>query len=325
MLAKTTVVPMYRTMFLIRKFEEKAAELYLNGRIPGFLHSSIGQEAIPAAISACLRPDDYIVSTHRGHGDILAKGAKADKMMAELFGKQTGYCHGKGGSMHIADLELGILGATGIVGGGLPIINGAALAARLKGTEQIGVCYFGDGASNEGTFHEALNLAAIWDLPVVFVCENNTYAESTPIWNQQKVADLSVRAQGYGITGVTVDGNDVFEIHAAASKAVEQARGGKGPTLMNCKTYRIMGHYIGDPGTAYRSSEEVEKAKKTEPLDRLRAWLVEKEFLTESGLKKLEREVEQEIEAAVAFAEQSEAPSLEQLTEDVYCLPGEKG
>lgn len=319
-LPKETVVSIYRTMFLIRRFEEKAGELYLNGRIPGFLHSSIGQEAIPAAVSACLRPDDYIVSTHRGHGDILAKGARTDQMMAELFGKRTGYCRGKGGSMHIADLQLGILGATGIVGGGLPIINGAALAARLRGSEQVGVCYFGDGASNEGTFHEALNLAAIWDLPVLFVCQNNTYAESTPIWYQQKVPDLSVRAQGYGMPGVSVDGNDIFEIHSAADAAVKRARAGQGPSLLNCRTYRIMGHYVGDPGTAYRSAEEVEKAKQKEPLATLRTWLIKRKHLTESGMRELERGVEQEIEAAVNFAEQSEAPSLDELTADVYCL-----
>jgi len=315
---KDKLVSIYRMMVLIRTFEEKTIELFMNGRIPGFLHSSIGQEAIPAAISSLLHKDDYIVSTHRGHGDILAKGTSAKGMMAELYGKATGYCKGKGGSMHIADLDLGILGATGIVGGGLPIINGAALAATMRGTDQVGVCYFGDGASNEGTFHEALNLASIWDLPVLFVCENNMYAESTPVSYHQKVNDLADRAIGYGIAGESVDGNDVLEIYETAKKAIDRARKGKGPTLMNCRTYRVLGHYVGDPGTAYRKDGEVEEAKRRDPIKRLRKKLVETGTLTETDVATIAAEVEAEIEEAVEYAEHSPAPSEADLLTDVY-------
>lgn len=312
------LIPIYRMMVLIRTFEEKAIELFMNGRIPGFLHSSIGQEAIPATISVILRSDDYMISTHRGHGDILAKGASPNKMMAELYGRATGYCKGKGGSMHIADLDLGVLGATGIVGGGIPIINGAALAATMRGTDQVGVCYFGDGASNEGTFHEALNLAAIWDLPVLFVCENNMYAESTPIGYHQKVKDLADRAMGYGIAGASVDGNDVFEIYESARIAIEQARKGKGPTLLNCRTYRILGHYVGDPGTAYRRDEEVNAAKRRDPIGRFRKKLLESGVLTETAARSINNEVMKEIIEAVEYAEQSPSPTEADLLTDVY-------
>jgi pyruvate dehydrogenase E1 component alpha subunit len=317
-LPKEKQISIYRMMVLIRTFEEKAIELFMNGRIPGFLHSSIGQEAIPATVSSLLRKDDYIVSTHRGHGDILAKGTSVKGMMAELYGKATGYCKGKGGSMHIADLDLGILGATGIVGGGLPIINGAALTATLRGTDQVGVCYFGDGASNEGTFHEALNLASIWDLPVLFVCENNMYAESTPVSYHQKVNDLADRAVGYGMNGASVDGNDVFEIFEAAKRAIDRARKGKGPTLLNCRTYRILGHYVGDPGTAYRKPEEVEEAKRRDPIQRLVKILLEKGTLSESDATAIASEVETEIEEAVQYAEQSPQPAKADLLTDVY-------
>jgi pyruvate dehydrogenase E1 component alpha subunit len=315
---KKLLIPMYRLIVLIREFEERAVQLFLNSELPGFLHSSIGQEAIPVAVSANLRQDDYIASTHRGHGDILAKGATPDRMMAELFGKITGYCKGKGGSMHIADLDIGILGATGIVGGAIPIINGAALAAKIRGTDQVGVCYFGDGASNEGTFHEALNLAAIWSLPVVFVCHNNMFAESTPLGYHQKVEDLAIRASGYGIEGVSVDGNDVFAIYEAASRAIGRARKGKGPTLLNCRTYRILGHYVGDSGTDYRTKKEVEEAKKREPVGRFRRQLIEMGVLTEQKAKSIEDEVEQEIENAVRFAKESQDPTESELLSDVY-------
>lgn len=313
------LLPMYRLMVLIRRFEERAMQLFLNGQLPGFLHSSIGQEAIPVGFSGCLRQDDHILSTHRGHGDILAKGAKPDRMMAELFGKATGYCKGKGGSMHIANPDLGILGATGIVGGSLPIVNGAALACQMRGGDQVCVCYFGDGASNEGTFHEALNLAAIWQLPVLFVCQNNLYAESTPISYHQRVKDIADRAASYGMEGISVDGNDVFEVYAAASRAVAKARTGHGPTLLNCRTYRLTGHYVGDSGTAYRSAAEVEEAKKHEPLARFQQRLSSMGVLTESTISEIERDVEEEIAGAVLFAEESPEPDPAELTADVYC------
>lgn len=228
MIPKEKMIDLYQKLIRIRLFEEKAVELFLKGILPGFLHSSLGQEAISVGACATLREDDWIVSTHRGHGDIIAKGARVDLMMAELFAKKTGYCKGKGGSMHIADLHLGILGATGIVGGGLPIANGAALACQLKGTDQVCLCFFGDGASNIGSFHEALNLAAVWNLPVIFICQNNLYAESTPQWQHQKIKDISIRGESYGMPGVSVDGNDVLAVYETVSSAVERARKKRG-------------------------------------------------------------------------------------------------
>ncbi|MFQ6111978.1 MAG: thiamine pyrophosphate-dependent dehydrogenase E1 component subunit alpha, partial [Nitrospinota bacterium] len=257
----------FETMLRIRMFEEKAVDLFQHGFMPGFLHVCIGQEAIAAGVCAALRPDDHIISTHRGHGHIIAKGGDYRYMMAELYAKRTGYCKGKGGSIHIADMDLGILGANGIVGGGIPIANGAALAFKLKKTGQVLVCFFGDGASNQGSFHEGLNLASTWHLPVVFICENNQYAESTPQKVHQHITDISCRAEAYDIPGVSVDGNDAVAVYEAASEAVERARQpGEHPTLIECKTYRHMGHYIGDPGTLYRSDEEVAEWKKRDPI-----------------------------------------------------------
>lgn len=313
------LLEMYRMMVLIREFEERAIKLFLAGELPGFLHSQLGQEAIPAGVSASLRKDDYMATTHRGHGDIIAKGADPKFMFAELYARKTGYCKGKGGSMHIADLDLGILGATGIVGGGIPIINGAALAAQLNGTDQVGVCYFGDGASNEGTFHEAANIAALWKLPVLFVIQNNQYAESTPRPKHQAVSDLSVRARAYGFEGFTVDGNDVLAVYDVASKAIKKARKGGGPTLLNCETYRIMGHYVGDPGTLYRQKEEVEEAKKRDPIERYRKKLASDGAIAEKDLKKIDAEIVKQIDEAVEFAKASPEPTAEDLMSDVYC------
>lgn len=318
MIPKEKLMEMYEKMVRIRRFEEKAVELFLKGALPGFLHSSIGQEAVSVGACAALREDDYMISTHRGHGDIIAKGARVDLMMAELFAKKTGYCKGKGGSMHIADLDLGILGATGIVGAGLPIINGAALACQLKGTDQVSLCFFGDGASNTGSFHEALNMASIWNLPVIFVCQNNLYAESTPQWVHQKIQDISVRAQGYGIPGVSVDGNNVLTVYRATSEAVERARGKGGPTLIECKTYRWLGHYVGDPGTAYRTKEEVEQWKSRDPVKQYRANLLANGVCEEKDLDAIDRRLEREIEEAVEFARNSPDPDPEDALQDVY-------
>lgn len=318
MAAKEQSIEMYQKMVRIRVFEEKAVELFLQGRLPGLIHSSIGQEAVSVGACSALRDDDYIISTHRGHGDIIAKGARIDRMMAELFGKQTGYCKGKGGSMHIADLDLGILGATGIVGAGLPIANGAALACQLKGTDQVCLCFFGDGATNTGSFHEALNLAAIWKLPVIFVCQNNLYAESTPQTNHQMIKDISSRAESYGISGTTVDGNDVLAIYESVSQAVERARERGEPTLIECKTYRFLGHYVGDPGTDYRSKEEVEQWKKMDPLVILRKRLLASGIATEQNLRQIENGIQREIEAAVIFAQSSQDPQPEEALDDIY-------
>jgi len=318
MIQQEKLIEMYEKMIRIRLFEEKAVELFLKGILPGFLHSSIGQEAVSVGACTALREDDYMISTHRGHGDIIAKGARVDLMMAELFAKKTGYCKGKGGSMHIADLDLGILGTTGIVGGGLPIINGAALACQLKGTDQVSLCFFGDGASNTGSFHEALNLASVWNLSVIFVCQNNLYAESTPQRIHQKIQNISIRGESYGIPGVNLDGNDVLAVYQAVRKEVERARKKGGPTLIECKTYRWLGHYVGDPSTSYRTKEEVEEWKKRDPIKLYRTKLLAMEVCCEKDLEAIDRKVEKEIEEAVEFAQNSPDPNPEEALDDVY-------
>lgn len=315
---RDTMLRMYRTMWEIRAFEEKAAELFMKGLLPGFLHCSVGQEATIVGACATLRRDDYMGSTHRGHGDIIAKGGRLERMMAELFAKRTGYCKGKGGSMHIADLELGILGATGIVGAGIPIAVGAALACKLQGTDRVALSFFGDGGANTGAFHEALNLAAVWDLPAIFVCQNNQYAESTPQKVHQKITDVAVRAQAYGMPGIAIDGNDVLKVYETVSEAVARARRGGGPTLVECKTYRFMGHYVGDPGTAYRTREEVEEWRKRDPIPRFEQVLLAEAAATRADLERVQREVVEAIDGAVRFAQESPEPAVDEALEDVY-------
>ena len=318
MVSKKMSIDFFEKMTLIRFFEEKAVELFYKGTLPGFIHSSIGQEAVSVGACSALRSDDYIISTHRGHGDIIAKGAQVDRMMAELFGKETGYCKGKGGSMHIADLDLGILGATGIVASGLPIIAGAALACQLQRTDKVCLCFFGDGSTNNGSFHEALNIAGVWNLPAVFVCQNNLYAESTPQASHQKIKDISIRAEGYGFPGVTIDGNDVVAVYESVCQAVERARKGEGPTLVECKTYRFLGHYVGDPGTGYRTKKEIEKWKKRDPLVLFRKSLVDKGVTTDKKLNNINSRIQKEIEESVVFAQNSKDPQIEDALEDVY-------
>jgi len=313
----------YTTMVRIRAFEERAITEYRKG-LPGFIHSSVGQEAIPAAVCAFLSADDYIISTHRGHADIIAKGARLDKMMAELFAKETGYCRGKGGSMHIAAVDLNILGATGVVGDGIPIASGAALGCKMQKLDRVVVAFFGDGAMNTGAFHESVGLAAFWDLPVVFVCSNNMYAMSTPLKNYTKLKDLSEKAKAYGIPGVTVDGNDAVAVAEVAGQAIENARDGRGPTLIVGNTYRHYGHHMGDPGTSYRAKEEVEEWKKQDPIARLRAQLLQKKVLTESELEEIETATKRELDEAVKFAVESPEPKVEEALEDIYYEAGEK-
>ena len=308
---------MYYLMKKIRVFELNALDLFKKGELPGFLHSCLGQEA--SAVGSCynLNKDDYITSTHRGHGHVIAKGAEVDKMYAELYAKKDGYCKAKGGSMHIFDFDLGILGANGIVGAGLPIANGAALASQLDETNQVTLSFFGDGASNEGFFHEALNLASVWDLPVVFICENNLYAESTSQRFHQKIEDVSVRAKAYGIPGKTIDGNDLLEVYETVSEAIERARNGEGPTLIECKTYRWLGHYVGDPGV-YREEEEVEKWKKKDPVKLYKDYLLEEDLMSEDEINEINKKVEEEIKKAIEFAKNSEKPDVEEALNDVY-------
>jgi pyruvate dehydrogenase E1 component alpha subunit len=307
---------MHLIMVRIRQFEERAIQLFMAQEMPGFLHSYLGQEAVAAGVCEALEQQDSITSTHRGHGHVIAKGLRLDRMMAELFGKRTGYCKGKGGSMHIADFSCGVLGANGIVGGGIAIAAGAALASKLRGTNRVVVTFFGDGAMNQGSFHEAANMAAIWELPVIFVCENNLYAVSTHQTRHTKLTDLSERARAYGFPGRSVDGNDPIAVYEAASDAVQRARRGEGPTLLECKTYKWMGHYIGDPGT-YRPAEEVEQWKAKDPLPRFEGYLMDCGVLSREEIAGVHDEVQQELETAVEFARQSPSPLPAEALEDL--------
>jgi len=308
---------MLRTMLLIRAFEEKAEELYGAGLVHGTMHLSIGQEAVAVGICEALRPDDYILSTHRGHGHCLAKGADVRRMMAEFLGKETGYCRGRGGSMHIADLESGNLGANGIVAGGLPIAAGVGLSIQIRRTGQVCVAFFGDGAANEGAFHESLNLASIWELPVVFVCENNQYAMSMPVRQSMRVERIADRACAYGIPGRTVDGMDVLAVFAAAQEAVARARQGHGPTLLECVTYRYRGHSKSDR-QRYRSREEVQRWRARDPIEQLRRLLESSGVFGGGEYERLVREVREQVEEAVRFAEASPEPDPAALLEAVY-------
>lgn len=316
-LNENSIVEMYKTMLKIRKFEQVAMNTFAEGKIPGFVHLYIGEEAVATGVCANLKDSDYITSTHRGHGHILAKGGDLKFMMAELFGKATGYCKGKGGSMHIADATKGILGANGIVGAGHNIAVGAGLSAQYRGTDQVCVCFFGDASTNQGTFHESLNMASVWKLPVVFVCENNLYGISMSQNRHQAIKDVADRGVAYNVPGIVVDGNDVFAVYEAAEEAIKRAREGKGPTLIECKTYRHRGHFEGDP-CVYKPTEEQEEWLAKDPIPRFEKYLVENEILTEEKLKKVQDKVESQIDEAVDFANNSPYPELESVLEDVY-------
>jgi len=308
---------MYTTMVKVRFFEERAIAEYRKG-LPGFVHPSIGQEAIPAGVCAFLREDDYTITTHRGHGDIIAKGARLDRMMAELFARKTGYCKGKGGSMHIADVSRNILGATGIVGDGLPIAAGVGAALKMQGRGSIMVAFFGDGATNSGAFHEGIGLASAWRLPVLFVCQNNQYQQSTPTRDYTRLSDIADRAKGYGIPGISVDGNDAIAVAEVAREAIEKCRKGEGPILIVGNTYRTVGHHMGDPGTSYRPKEEVDEWKKKDPIKRLRQQMVQNKIATNAELDKIEQNVLRELDEAVKFAQESPEPAPEEALEDIY-------
>jgi len=311
------MIEMLRTMTRIRQFETRVQEFFAAGKIPGFVHLYIGEEAVATGACGTLGATDYITSTHRGHGHLIAKGGDLKLMMAEIFGRRTGYCKGKGGSMHIAAVELGILGANGIVGGGGPIANGAALAAKYRGTDQVVVCFFGDGASNQGTTQEALNLASAWKLPVVFVNENNGYGISCPTCKSMAVADIADRAAAYDIPGVVVDGNDVLAVYEAVAEAVKRARAGAGPSLIECKTYRWRGHFEGD-ACVYRDDQELADWVKKDPLQRFENKLLADGLLDAAKVESIRQEVARELDAAVAFAEQSPMPEAAEVLEDVY-------
>jgi TPP-dependent pyruvate/acetoin dehydrogenase alpha subunit len=310
---------MLRMMQTIRRFEERASSDFHAGRIHGVVHCYIGEEAVAVGVCAALTRADQIISTHRGHGHCIAKGADLNRMMAELYGRETGYCKGKGGSMHIADFGIGMLGANGIVAGGISIITGAALAAQLDGQGRVAVGFFGDGASNAGPFHESLNIAACWKLPVVYVCENNLWAVNTPAAASVSVADVAARAAGYGIPGVVVDGNDVLAVHDAALAAVARARAGDGPTLIECKTYRHRRHTERPDQQDDRPREEVEAWLRLDPIDRLAARLREQQGqLGDDEWQAMDADIVRTIEAAVAFAEASPVPAPEAALEDVF-------
>jgi pyruvate dehydrogenase E1 component alpha subunit len=316
-LTNDQLIKMHTTMLKIRTFENRVAELFAEGKIPGFVHLYVGEEAVATGVCANLTDKDYITSTHRGHGHLIAKGGDIKKMMAELFGKATGYCKGKGGSMHIADLDLGILGANGIVGGGPPLASGAALACQYLDNGGVTVCFFGDGASNQGTTHEAMNLAACWKLPVVFVNENNMYGISSCTLNSMCVPNVADRAAGYDIPGVVVDGNDVVAVCEAAAEGINHARQGKGPSLIECKTYRHRGHFEGDP-CAYRDDAELDEWKEKDPIPRMEQKLLEMEILNQSKLEEIKAAVQKDLAAAEQFAEESPYPEVSELTTDVY-------
>jgi pyruvate dehydrogenase E1 component alpha subunit len=310
----------YTRILRIRRFEEQVGKLFAQGQLPGFVHLYIGEEAVGAGVCAALRDDDYIISTHRGHGHVIAKGGDLNRMMAELFGKATGYCKGKGGSMHIADFEIGMLGACGIVGGGIPVAVGAGLSAYYRGSDQVSVTFFGDGAANEGSFHESLNLASALKLPVIFVCENNQYGEFTPSTKAMNIQDIAVRAQGYGIPGVIVDGCDALAIYQAAVEAVGRARRGEGPTLIEAKTHRRGGHAEGEEaflaGQKYRSPAELEEARRKDPLLRLHDHIVTHNLVAVETLETLDQQITQTVTDAVAYARSSPEPDLAVLLED---------
>lgn len=316
-LTNEQLIKMYTTMVKIRTFENRVAEIFADGKIPGFVHLYVGEEAVATGVCANLTDKDYITSTHRGHGHLIAKGGDIKKMMAELFGKATGYCKGKGGSMHIADLDLGIMGANGIVGGGPPLASGAALACQYLGNGGVAVCFFGDGASNQGTTHEAMNLAACWKLPVVFINENNMYGISSCTLNSMCVPNVADRAAGYDIPGVVVDGNDVVAVCEAAAEGIKLARQGKGPSLIECKTYRHRGHFEGDP-CAYRDDAEVDEWKEKDPIPRLEQKLLEMEILNQSKIEEIKGALQKDLTAAEQFAVESPFPDVSELTTDVY-------
>jgi TPP-dependent pyruvate/acetoin dehydrogenase alpha subunit len=304
-------------MLEIRYFEEKAAGMWEQARIPGLIHLYPGMEAIAAGACATLRPDDYLVSTHRGHGHCIAKGVPLDRMMAELLGKETGSCKGKGGSMHIADMSLGVLGSVGIVGSGMPLATGVGLSIKMRRTDQCVVCFFGDGAANTGAFHEALNLAAVWKLPVVFVCENNRYAVSVPI-SKSTAASIVQRGQAYGIPALSVDGMNVVDVHKATLEAVSRARKGEGPTLLECETYRYKGHGVYDSGLDYRTQDEVDEWMKRDPIQTFERKLTKEKLATTAELETIRSKVKSRLAEAVAFAKDRPYPPDDLLAKFVW-------
>ena len=312
------LLDMYRTMLTIRRFEERCNQLYMQGRIPSTLHLYIGQEAVAVGVCAHLKASDYVLSTHRPHGHAIAKGVAPRDIMAELFGKVTGCCKGKGGSMHVGDIRVGMPPAVAIVGGNAPIACGMALAQKKLGNGGVTISFFGDGAANEGAVHEAMNMAALWSLPVIFVCENNLYAASTSFKTAFKIENVADRAAAYGMPGVIVDGNDVLAVHGKAGEIIDRARKGEGPTLLECKTYRLCGHSRSDPLT-YRSKDEETQWREKEPIGRLAAHLLREGLATDDLLERMEQDVREVIDEAVSHAESSPVPQPTDTLLHVFC------
>lgn len=324
MLNKTKAASLYKTMLTIRQFEMRVSKCFAKGKVQGFVHLCVGQEATAAGVCANLTKDDFISSTHRGHGHIISKGADIKTMMAELFGRETGYCHGKGGSMHISDTSIGVLGANGIVGGGFNLAAGAALACKRKRSGSIVVCFFGDGSSNEGSWHEAMNIAGIWKLPILFVCENNLYGISSRIDRAMAVENVSDRAASYGMDRIIADGNDVFEVNRTAEKAVKYVREGKGPMFLEYKTYRQRGHFEGEP-EVYRPKEEIEEWLERDPIKNCEKFITENRILTDKEMEEIKENVSKSIEEAVKYAADSPFPDVSLAVEDVYTDIVEEG
>ena len=307
---------LYRTLYTIRVFETECIKLYRQGLIIGYFHPYLGEEAIATGVCAALREDDYIVSTHRGHGHCIARGGELKKMVAEVLGREAGYCRGRGGSMHIANVNIGNIGANGIVGGGIPIGVGAGLGIHIRGGDQVVVIFFSDGACNNGVFAESLNLAAIWDLPVIFLLENNQYAVSSPIEEMSRIPELYKRAEGYGVPSYLVDGNDVLAVYENTKNAIETCRKGKGPVMIEAKTYRHGGHHVNDPGL-YMPRDKLEYYKSKDPVDIGRKYLLEETKCTEQEAAAIEQQVQQAMEEAIEFAKNSPEPSVEKFLEEV--------
>ena len=314
---RDSVIWLYERMLLIRRFEEQARREADLGKLRG-IHSSIGQEAVPTGVCAHLNDNDYVLGTHRSHHHCIAKGVDLNEMMSELFGKVTGTGRGKGGTMHIADIKKGMLGANGIVGSNIPVATGVALTSKVKGTGQVSVVFFGDGASSQGTLHESMNLASIWDLPVIFVCENNRYAESTPFEYSVAGGSVSNRAEGYGMPGVTVDGQSVLDVFEVAKEAVARARSGEGPTLIEAQTYRYLGHAGHDDPLTYRSEEEQSFYMDRDCITSFRRYILDGSFADEDELDNIDLQCQEKIAVSVQYADDSPFPDDEELTKDVY-------
>ena len=317
-LSKDRLLKMYQDMLKIRYFENKITDVYSKGLMPGLAHLYIGEEAIAVGVCANLTKRDFATSTHRGHGHLIAQGADLKKIMAEVLGKETGYCKGKGGSMHIMDITKGILGANGIVGAGIPIATGSAYSAKVRGTDQVTVAFFGDAASNQGTFHESINMAAAWKLPVVYVCENNLYGISVDIRKVTNTKNIADRACAYNIPGYVVDGNDVLEVYRITKKAIEQARKGEGPTLIECKTYRFKGHHVGDPGLIYRLEKERQEWMERCPIKTFRERLIKEKIVSKDELTLIEKDAKNMIKEAIEFAVQSAYPEEKEAYKGLF-------